>query len=140
MGYATWQPLYYATPADQVPEDQALVHSYRKWQGLRPKVLAKHGLTVTGWLIEDEEEGGLRIGGESCALCHHHHRVDAHHDENPCAGCPIERLTDACDNHKSLPWGRWRDRGDPEPMIRALEQAMRDQGLDPAEYQVEDAS
>lgn len=79
MSYETWREEYYPVPACDVPKEQAVAHSLRKWEGLRPEALAKHGIK----LYAQNVGGMLSIASGSCALCHHYCRGGS------CESCPL---------------------------------------------------
>lgn len=135
MGAKEWLATYYPTPADKVQHEEALAHSLRKWEGLRPEVLEAHGLYSDGWSVF-ERGGGLRPvirgGSSSCALCE---RFYNHRDrETPCAACPLAiarggvPCDERMDDETSAPWGRYTVDKDPEPMIGWLRVALETQG------------
>lgn len=119
MSLATWKAEFYPIDANKVPADRALAHSLRKWVGLMPKALEKHGLhaygrTVVeqGWL---ESEGTIAIDADTCALC-------VHYISSTCECCPIKTTANRC---RCLhgPYAEFVRFGNPVPMIRILRAA-----------------
>ena len=128
MSLQTWCGEFYPIPADAVPETDALAHSLRKWEGLRPESLQRHGLhpiRFTSPHISDSEDY-LAINNTSCALCHHY--LDGN-----CNKCPlaISRGGTPCDGtaigELRSPWNAYRYTFSPEPMIAALKMAAQSQ-------------
>ena len=151
MTLATWTPLHYTTSARLFLKEAftptnklaAVEHSLKKWEGLRPEVLAKHGLTLDrNNNVNDVNNVNdlLNIDSTTCALCAlvlHREAEDEHGYE--CDSCPlaearggyacdcstpdeIEDNDDGDDEYVS-PWDMWQCHGDPEPMIAALKAA-----------------
>ena len=123
MSLETWKQEFYPIPAGEVPVDQAAEHSLRKWIGLRPENLTRHGVSSYGRsLIDDERQDLLAIDGESCALCVHHLDNFA-----GCPRCPLcLHLGGPCDL-KGQPYHVFLHTGDPKPMIAALQAVVDEQ-------------
>lgn len=125
MSKQSWENEFYAIDAStlgKLAEDKPLAltdHSLKKWRGLRPDNLQKHGLV----------NPPIEINAFTCALCYAY-------DYDGCLNCPLARhLGHPCDDpgeaetfdsllNKS-PFAMWATRHDPEPMIDALEGAMQ---------------
>lgn len=130
MSLETWLAEYYPTPANEVPEGEALDHSIRKWLGLRAENLSKHKVTLLDTVIFDDDdiedephdELGISINGDTCALCEHHHEYDGSLSILTCPTCPIVVATgEACSGKPGSAYSEFcTDRG-PEPMIRLLQ-------------------
>lgn len=93
MSFASWKEEFYPVPANECSHDQALEHSILKWTGLLPENLEKHGVVKRHIYIEGlDEDGWLRIDGDSCALCRYHYSPKnlCWDDEDP---CPIASVT-----------------------------------------------
>lgn len=43
MSLAAWKAEHYPVDAANVPAEEAVAHSLRKWRGLRPRVLERFG-------------------------------------------------------------------------------------------------
>lgn len=130
MSLDSWKAEFYPVPAHKVPENQALHHSLRKWIGLRPENLQRHGLKIAFLSIYEIEREFIRlyINSRSCALCFHyynHHKVGS---DEACIGCPLYAVRNCpCDEDSQgliSPYGSWLAHKDPEPMIRLLQAAL----------------
>lgn len=119
MSLESWKREFYPVSADFVEPANALAHCLRKWIGLRPGNLAKHGLKkiADSIMIQElgDEERTFHVHGASCALC-------VHYFENGCAGCPLAyHLGRPCDDGPASPYALFQRFDDPELMIRELE-------------------
>lgn len=134
MGAKEWLATYYPAPASEVHHEQALAHSLRKWEGLRPEVLKEHGLRSNGYYLygSGSDSSILMLGESSCTLCASFY--NDHDRETPCAACPlaIARGGVPCDElmegEGSSPWGHFAKTQDPEYMIGWLRRALEAQG------------
>jgi hypothetical protein len=112
MSLTTWKAEYYPIPADQCPREQAVAHSLRKWIGLRSENLTRHGVRATD--SDDIEDAhtteAFYVDEITCSLCATH----AH-----CHGCSLKYYE--CGDGMAA----WRDNHNPEPMIAALEAALK---------------
>lgn len=128
-----WKQAYYPVPANEVPEADALEHSLIKWQGLRKSVLDEYGLKVDEGVLSDSNsdvDNEFSIDSSSCALCQHYLN-------RGCEGCPLFEIRgqarcdywtdEETDEDRRPPYGEFTDQGNPEPMIRLLEQAVDEQ-------------
>ena len=151
MSIESWKAEFYPIPAEAVPEDQALNHSYRKWQGLLPENLARHGLIQVGTMlfvdegITDEYQIQMQqnpvfyVDGISCALCFHHHSKSEKNDFVLCGNCPLRKVRGVpCDSTLGVgdnaisPYAAFTLRKDPRPMLDWLVIAI-ERRSDPAE-------
>lgn len=117
MSFETWCEEFYPIEAKEVSKEDALAHSLRKWEGLRPKALKRHGMLFGHRRLY--EVGGpecLSIDADSCALC-------VHHRGNHCEECPLEVAGQGCE-HNSSPWKRFAVKGKIKPMISLLEKLV----------------
>jgi hypothetical protein len=133
MSLSTWQQLYCPITAEEAAKlspAEAIQHSLTKWRGLRQAVLDAHELRRSYCDVVDcgdSVDGGdsLSITGASCSLCAKY--CDYSKDEpESCANCPLARLG-ASGTDCFVEYRRWRDYGDPEPMIALLEKALAEQ-------------
>jgi hypothetical protein len=85
MSIDSWEKEFYPTPAWEVPEPEALAHSVRKWEGLLPINLNRHGVTFK------RLQNLQFVGGDTCALCQHHLE-----DATACKTCPLGSRGDYC--------------------------------------------
>ncbi len=120
---------------------ELLEHSLKKWEGLTPENLAKHGCSVhpDQWYkigdelgFKDEDEPGHRmfLGSDSCSLCvaRINHQGT---EEERCVRCPISLFTGrACDADalmappNSSPYAMFGKNKDPQPMIELLRNTL----------------
>lgn len=84
---------------EKMSDLEALKHAEKKWKGLSPENLEKHGLRKHTCLILGTD-GVLRMDGHSCALCQKH--------DLECSTCPLQDC--------ELEWGAWVYGGDAKPM------------------------
>lgn len=88
MSLDTWKAEFYPIPADQVPVEDALDHSIKKWSGLTKENMEKHGVRFVEsycCLTTDSDVAFnpvLGIDAGTCALC-------LHHLKTKCKTCPI---------------------------------------------------
>lgn len=129
MSLESWKEEFYSIPAyTEMTELEAVEHSIRKWTGLRTANLEKHELKAD-WDFACVEEphnewsDKLWISDGTCALCH-----QFKDDISDCRRCLLRRfLGNRCDlggddgEFDNRPYSLWRENGDPEPMIAALE-------------------
>lgn len=133
MTLKTWKKEFYPVTAKRAAKGsvvKAVEHSIRKWVGLRPSNLKRHGM-VSYWVSGDIAEEGhtltfLYIDGQSCSLCQKFVAVNY----GDCSGCPLyeSRGQVRCDctgDTEGNPYGAWRTKGDPMPMIKALRKSLK---------------
>jgi hypothetical protein len=153
MGAAEWREKYYPTRARDCARRDATQHSLTKWEGLRPEVLAEHGLTLHEgdvWVDidpDDVPEIVLTLGSTSCSLCRHFldnpaDLVDEDDDDDDeasvgpkntdprCKFCPLAIVRngvpcDSRDFHADIEnvWTTFMDTRNPEQMIVELRRA-----------------
>lgn len=107
-------------------------HSLTKWEGLRPEVLAEHGLKLDlGTVSVGDERNVLSVDSDSCSLCEVFWVNDYDLNENErCGECPLLKVRDGvrCDHVRgdelAPPFGALLRRSDPEPMIFWLQKAL----------------
>lgn len=115
MTIETWKQEFYPTEADSTSKETAIAHSLRKWVGLRPENLTKHGITNYDLYTIQYKNERFDINGQSCALCSHFFSRDW------CVNCPLHKhLGQDCDD-ENMPYSIYIASRDPEPMITALE-------------------
>lgn len=128
MSLKTWTKYYYRVEAEKVPRRDMLAHSIRKWTGLAPETLKKHGLGTNAWgdIVERDGVEGMSIDSESCALCHRFYKP--HSEGGACARCPLAKsLGFPCDEEGIGPYAVWRKTGDNRPMLNALKRVRSPQ-------------
>lgn len=129
MSIETWKRQFYPVEAETAAKQgakAATIHSIRKWEGLRPDVLEKHGVSADrSTLADDQGSPGFAINGETCALC-----VAFCVPGAECVRCPLYKARDStrCDKlmryEARSPYGAWINYADPEPMIAWLGKAL----------------
>jgi len=145
MSIESWKAEFYPVEARSCPEDQAIAHSLKKWDGLREENLHKHELQpnkstdIVAIRHELGAENIFYIHSSSCALCEHFYAPegldeDEDGEEPPmCNTCPlaIARAENGepipCDHERldevRSPWAEWSREKNPEPMIFWLKKA-----------------
>lgn len=147
MSLATWQVEFYPTPAAGTAVTDAAIHSLRKWRGLTCENLSRHDVRRGAFGSIEDVDGHFPISTETCALCSHFWEdvedYDYCDEDHHCGDCPLARARGgiACDDEREgetcSPYQAWVERGDPQPMILWLEQAMSVGAVDPANGIVE---
>lgn len=136
MSLQTWKEEFYPIAAKAMEKLKAsddlslLNHSLKKWIGLRKENLEKHGIIYSksmNALYNSEDFIGtigassISINGSSCSLCQRY--------GNSCHSCPLkESRGTSCDadiEETLSPWGEWIFNENPEPMILALQEAIK---------------
>lgn len=145
MSKKSWREKYYPVPAREASKTafEALEHSLRKWEGLRPAALREHRVSFKSESDSGHPNGGpIEVNAQSCALCWFatpagHAELDEETGEPKnapdCYRCPLYRVRGAaCDQMREdddsdggidTPWHKWTDNLDPEPMIALLKAA-----------------
>lgn len=114
MSLETWKAEFYPIPAHEVPVEDAVQHSLRKWKGLTKENLEKHEVIVGGRVVLGDD-GKFDLSSDSCALCVHHYSA-----LHRCPRCPIvSAIGDTCGRD----YADFLVHGNPLPMIEALERA-----------------
>jgi hypothetical protein len=132
MSLKEWKSMYYPVEASTITnEKDALIHSYKKWLGLRPHVLKKyniiHKLHSTALFYNSTKEGGFYIHDTSCALC----QIYLYNDINTtCIECPLykireERCYKLNGSIFNSPYHKFIDNDDPTDMINLLKNAIK---------------
>ena len=123
-----WLKRYYPIPADQVAKEDAIAHSLRKWEGLKPSVLKRYGLEVGGKNVY--RKGGcehvLVVSDGTCALCVHYPSRARWYESCNSKTCPLAKMLGwGCDANKA-PFVAFGSSGNPWPMINALRKLAKD--------------
>lgn len=116
MSLKSWTDEFYTISANEVLKKDAVAHSLKKWIGLRPEHLERHGLELNlekRCIKSSDEE--FDIDADTCALCVHYFNILSH-----CFACPLSNNGYTCYN-LNKPYYIWISTGNPEPMIKALE-------------------
>jgi hypothetical protein len=128
LDFNTWLDRYYPVPACEVAYKpgvtaiELVLHTLRKWVGLRRETLQKYGLRKVGRQIESIccGDGSLLIAGTSCSLCLTVHCTECHLYTYLGRRCDHLSGYDDPDSLSDGPYTHWDAYNDPEPMIRAL--------------------
>lgn len=134
MSIETWKMEFYPVLATKrMSKINAIRHRLRKWEGLRPENLHKHGISayVMSTIIQDSAGSTFVVDSSSCALCVKY----ADSGEFICEECPLFlTLGNRCDGSdlvrgsytidERFPWLMWFDQLDPEPMIASLQKSI----------------
>ena len=120
MSVTSWKKEFYPVSAKKPRTKIARIkHSLRKWEGLMPAMLKKHG-------IRENFSAPILVDQTTCALCiaYYSSNEDC---EGECDDCPLcQTLNHPCDEGSGkIPWEAWCSYGDPRPMIRALRKTLK---------------
>lgn len=124
MGIGSWKKEHYKGRVRDAARGpmRATEHSLVKWKGLRPAVLAKHGLQAfEDHLVNDKGATVFEVGAENCALCMYDDHIKDPLLLYSCDACPLYQATLMKCAHPKSPYMHWYRTGDPEYMIRCLE-------------------
>lgn len=128
MSMQTWAKQYFDGNLDRFKEIEdpmipALEHSIRKWRGLSPAALQRHGLKRDRECIFDEATE-LTVSNETCALCFLYLSTY-------CYDCPLHMFL-GCRCDETIKPEDFEDsyraftrRGDNRPMLKALRGALK---------------
>lgn len=131
MSLKSWRKEFYPIPASKVSKSKAIEHSLQKWIGLREKNLEKHNLEHVGLKRIAEWEditNSFSADNESCALCVFYFDANA-----KCDKCPLSKLRkrypcdEEMDDETDSPYISFIQHKRPEPMIKLLRQALKQQ-------------
>lgn len=129
MSLATWKKEFYPKSANsRMSKRDAILHSIRKWEGLRKENLRKHGLKfeIVSKSIVDKNGSEMEIDVSSCALCVKYYYSNKNLDR--CVECPLQKtLGRPCDQDDASVYNRFLRsvRRTPEPMIKALNLTLK---------------
>lgn len=122
MSLRTWMQTYYpitALKAAELPLEDVVEHSLRKWIGLRKENLDRHGVRADYKIITDGLET-LEITTDTCSLC-----CKFYEGLDKCSDCPLFTiLGGSCARVSNCPYLKYTHNHDPEPMIEALEKTL----------------
>ena len=98
MSMQSWKEEFYPIEAEEVPEELALDHSIKKWEGLQTANLIKHSVIMEGIKLKNDAPYTnpydiLIISASSCALCMHHHNDFG--TQQTCKTCPIRTVSES---------------------------------------------
>jgi len=127
MSIQSWKEEFYPVEAKDVPKEQAIQHSIRKFEGLREENLEKHGVLDDHFVICNFGIGDFTLGCSSCALCLLY-LAKSQYVEEKCQVCPLFQVRGgvSCDQERQdedlSPWhNRFKN---PEHMIMWLSLAQ----------------
>ena len=139
MSLESWKREFYPEPASQHTTDTAdnvdnvdnvdmLEHALKKWRGLIPANLERHGLVSRSipQLLEerDNPRESFSVGTTSCSMCARYYKDSE--DQPDCEGCPLNAYQDGpCCYCSPNPYAEFMQRGDPQPMINALTECLK---------------
>lgn len=100
MSIETWKKEFYPVEAAEIADTDATVveliaHSLKKWEGVRPGNIKKHGLKRAGYDSFHDGEEYFELDGDSCSLCAAFYGKQDISDEtdrcedSDCSVCPI---------------------------------------------------
>lgn len=118
MSIETWKKEFYPVSAtSRMSKKAAIEHSIKKWEGLLPENLKKHGVVLDRCGDIHDDVINFEISDQSCALCQKYmHEC--------CAKCPLhEKLGFECGKGKIETgdgWISYMEEGDPELMLKNL--------------------
>lgn len=126
MSLETWKAEFYPEDAalfytEQRSALEAVEHSLRKWRGLLPENLAKHGVEKDGIGIKETRRISCKerfwFRAENCALCEWSLKA------RDGGETPMDEECDCCPLQGCAHEYRAAIYGNPTPMIRLLESA-----------------
>jgi len=125
MSLSSWKQEFYPSRASTTPCGSACAHARRKWVGMLPHNLKRHGCRIDedNAGIWGEEGYAISISTRTCALCVHYlDRASL----GACIGCPLDEVVGIpCGRagDDSDPWSVFSIAGDVRPMVLALTEA-----------------
>lgn len=125
MSIKTWKEEFYPVSAtSRMSKRDAIEHSIKKWEGLLPENLKKHGVVIDGCGDIYDDETKFEISDQSCALCQKYFG-------EYCIKCPLyEKLGFECSKgaiEDGDGWVSYMEEGDPELMLKNLRSLLIDE-------------
>lgn len=121
MSLESWKNEFYE---EKFVKERAAQQSLKKWKGLLPENLAKHGVKYdpTFKVVRDNIEF-MRINDSTCSLCYFYYRVNP--DAPSCVECPLYTVNGSvkCDKQNCSGINLYVE-NNPIHMIEALERAV----------------
>jgi len=127
MSLKTWKKQYMPDAHNHVGRGiEAVEHSLKKWRGLLPANLKRHGMQhPVEWEdynsvireIKHPITEDLIIDADNCALCFHH--------PYGCGSCSLKVTLGAACDRPGQPYDLWVTSGRVHPMIKALERTLK---------------
>lgn len=116
MSIESWKEEFYRADLCHAPTLHAIV----KWKGLRKENLERHSVYHDWMTIWDDEGNDFSVSTITCRLCNIYYRKDS----KSCINCPLHTyLEEDCDREEQV-YAYWKNTGDPEPMIKALQESV----------------
>lgn len=152
MSKESWLAEFYPITAKQAVQQGGgavplIEHSLRKWEGLRPENLERHGVRIDSLgdvVTDDASRPGIgdipvvRIDATTCSLCEEYFLRFRGGGGDACSACPLAQVrhgvacTDRAKSENMPPWSArprvlfdGRKSGSPEPMIEWLRKALQ---------------
>lgn len=118
MSIETWKEEFYPVSAtSRMSKKSAIEHSIKKWEGLLPENLKKHGVVLDRCGDIHDDEVKFEISDLSCALCQKYFW-------ECCIKCPLyEKLGFECGKGTIKDgdgWKSYMEEGSPELMLKNL--------------------
>lgn len=123
MSIESWKKEFYKQEAS-VDIRYHGQHVERKWIGLLPKNLKKHGLNKnTSYdYIYDKTYEKLNIDDSSCCWC----LMSNIYGSNACDNCPAVKVgMPECDENPDSPYMKWKYNNEISPMLKWIREARR---------------
>lgn len=128
MSIKTWKNEFYPVSAtSRMSKKAAIKHSIKKWEGLLPENLKKHGVVLNGLGDVCENLGShfcFEISTDTCALCEKYFN-------DICSKCPLyKKLGFKCGKGEIKDgdgWKSYMDEGSPELMLKNLRSLFVDE-------------
>ena len=126
MSLESWKEEFYPITGGQATrggDDKVMLkHSLKKWQGLSPENLQKHGLEIGhslgSYIVEPlNRYKYMSIDCFSCALC-------VEYKEDDCIDCPLYLYSETQSRCRGPSWDDWKIKRNPDKVIKDLEQAL----------------
>lgn len=126
MPYKSWAKKFYPYDASKVTtEREAILHTLRKWEGLKKDSLRMHG----GNRMPGDykpcikfSDGVICVDCNSCALCKFYMTSDL---IDKCINCPLYKLTDMSCGSERSPYDIWVEEDNIRPMLDALRELAK---------------
>lgn len=117
-GLKEWEKKYYTPARDSIGTDwAAILHSIRKWEGLRPHILKQYELRQDGsFLVDEHTNADFVVGTSTCALCEKY--MPSPGSVPVCSKCPIYKSEGVTCSRE---YNKFVYHKNPEPMIDLLE-------------------
>ena len=136
MSLQTWKETFYEDIMNMKEEKRlsdlsCAEHTLKKYQGLLPENLEKHGVGLFGRALREKNlsyvellaTGEFDFSSDTCSFCLKHYNFEYQITE--CGNCPIGRISKPCGgNNKENTWYQVIFTKDPNPMITLMEKII----------------